>query len=195
MLEKSRLLRPINFLKIKINGIWRYKLVYPLFFTIFFYLYTIIFNMFSCKPINLFGDNSITSYFLSIIQILTGFYIAALAAVATFGKGNLDENMKNGGATLSSSQNGKTMTRNLSRRHFLSYLFGYLAFISICLSFTIIVFQVCNPAYLFFGMAKCLISHISFFIILFFFGQAIILTMLGLFFLCDRINWQEEPKD
>lgn len=191
MLEKSRLLRPINFLKIKTYDIWWYKFWYPLFFTILFYSYIIIFNMYSCKSINLFGDNSLVSYFLSIIQILTGFYIAALAAVATFGKGNLDETIKNGGATLTSSQNGKTKPRELTRRHFLSYLFGYLAFISICLSFAIIVFQVCNPAYLFCGMARCAILYFSFFIFLFFFGQAIILTMLGIFFLCDRINWQE----
>lgn len=79
------------------------------------------------NKITLIGKDSLISIVNGMLQILSGFYIASMAAVSTFQKDGMDKVMAGSPPTL-----GK---KDLTRRQFLSYLFGYLAFISIVMYF------------------------------------------------------------
>lgn len=69
----------------------------------------------------------------SLMGILVGFYIAALAAVSSFMNENLDKIMKGRPPKLSVMRKGKGIEETLTRRRFLSVLFGYCASLSILL--------------------------------------------------------------
>lgn len=64
-----------------------------------------------------------------LLSILTGFFVAALAAVSTFGNPEMDLPIAGSAPPTLSERGGPQL--ELSRRRFLSYLFGYLAFASI----------------------------------------------------------------
>lgn len=67
------------------------------------------------------GENGFSERLSGLLEALVGFYIAALAAVATFPNTSL------AAPAYRITLNGK----RLVRRNFLCYLFGYLAFIAI----------------------------------------------------------------
>lgn len=79
------------------------------------------------KSVSLIGKDSLVSLVNGILQILSGFYIASMAAVATFNKEGMDDVMQGKPPILKQIK--------LTRRKFLTYLFGYLAFMSIGLYF------------------------------------------------------------
>lgn len=69
----------------------------------------------------------------SLMGILVGFYIAALAAVSSFTNENLDQVMKGRAPTLTAIRKGQKIKETLTRRRFLAVLFGYCATLSIFL--------------------------------------------------------------
>src|SRR5258706_8987546 len=73
--------------------------------------------------------------FTDLLQVLTGFYIASLAAVATFNKPGLDDPMAGDPPTLREDYCAITTVKPLTRRRFLCLLFGYLSWLSLFLYF------------------------------------------------------------
>ena len=199
MLKYSRLLRPLLFLFIKSYGLGRYRWRLPLIWTFLFGVY--LANYPSSVPF--FGKDSINALFLSFLQLLPGFYIAALAAISTFNRKMMDKPLSGSlKTTLLSGENGSVECRELSRRRLLSHLFGYLRFVSLLLFAVCGLMQLANPI----ELLKALFEHFGignynyllewFFIlaIFFFFCQMMILTLFGLFYLCDRIHWKDEEQ-
>lgn len=86
----------------------------------------IVFMLFTKPSILLIGKDGLIDSISAFAQFLTGFYVASLAAVATFPNKNMDCLMDGEPLTLA----GKSLTR----RQYLSYMFGYLAFVGICLA-------------------------------------------------------------
>jgi hypothetical protein len=80
-----------------------------------------------------------------LLQILPGFYIASLAAIATFNKGNMDQYMPEPTPTVNVRVRGHSLPIRLTRRRMLSLLFGYLSFLSLLLFLLIIL---ANSVYL-----------------------------------------------
>ena len=72
---------------------------------------------------------------INVTAALGGFYVAALVAAATFHHPDLDNVIKSGPIALVTKENGKLISEDLTRREFACYIFGYLAFASIMLSF------------------------------------------------------------
>ncbi|WP_300057168.1 hypothetical protein [Sulfitobacter sp.] len=70
----------------------------------------------------------------TLMGVLVGFYIAALAAVTSFPNDNLDNPMA-GRSTMLREKCGRG-TEEVSRRRFLSILLGYCAFLSILIFLT-----------------------------------------------------------
>lgn len=90
--------------------------------------------------INIFdGRSKLLSSIIGLIQTLPGFYIAALAAVASFNNLALDSEMTSPTMTI---EHNDSYSERLTRRRFLCYMLAYLAFISIiaCLSIILIEF-------------------------------------------------------
>ncbi|EIX1612803.1 hypothetical protein MJ669_000693 [Cronobacter sakazakii] len=133
------------------------------------------------KGISLIGKDSLVSLVNGILQILSGFYIASMAAVATFQKPGMDKTMTGVPPTL----RGKKLTR----RKFLTYLFGYLAFMSILLYFFGGALQLTSSSIKQLALAKVeLVKTICLFIYLYFVCNILSTTALGMFFMIDKMH-------
>jgi hypothetical protein len=126
------------------------------------------------------GPSGIVTGVSSLIQVLVGFYVATLAAVATFPTSSLDQ-----------PTNRITLNRKaLMRRRFLAYLFGYLALLSLFL-FVALLFRPLVHGLL--GQLADVsvqkwIRLVLVFIYQFVFWQMVFVTLLGLYYLTDRIH-------
>lgn len=87
------------------------------------------------SKVPIFGGEGYVSLITGLLQILTGFYIASLAAVATFPSPTLDQPLDGEPATLNENRKGVGKKIHLTRRRFLCFLFGHLALLSIGLYF------------------------------------------------------------
>jgi hypothetical protein len=139
---------------------------------------------------NFFGRDGLLPGINGLFQILPGFYVAALAAIAVFDgrpRGyDLDSAWNDAPPTLSQiGDNDKIITR----RHFLALMFGYLAFSSLIL-YLIGIFALSIAEY-----GDIINEFISFYVkVLFIFiyniwlGHIIGTTWLGLYFLSHRFH-------
>lgn len=143
----------------------------------------------------LLGDTGILNQVSGLLQLLVAFFIAALAAVATFDRKSMDQEMRGHPALLKrwDPQEEKESDKVLTRRQFVCHLFGYLAFSSLFLLFMIIVAKMVYPSLekvIEFKFLECLevFSIFSFWCI---FWNIIISTVLGLYFLSDRMQHED----
>ncbi len=81
--------------------------------------------LFAGVRVNVFGDNGIVYGVNQLLQLLVGFYVAALAAVATFQSDTMDEPTSGDPLVLGSEL--------LTRRRFVCLLFGHLAVVGFML--------------------------------------------------------------
>lgn len=182
----ARLLKPLDYLRIKVVEKLRYDFVYPLVLgtglTLLLFFYPL--------PVKVFGTDGLLDLIVKILQILTGFYIASLAAVATFNKADMDELMSGKPPTLKVFKNGKETQERLTRRRFLCLMFGYLAFISISLYFIggfANLFSY-NISQLIPIVLKTPVKWVFVWSYLVITSNLIVTTLLGLFYMCDRIH-------
>ena len=118
----------------------------------------------------------------NLLQMLVGFYVASLAAVATFPNAALDQNVRN--ARL----NGVDLTR----RRLLSLLFGYLAFLSLFLyllgALGMLIAKPLHVLAIAYPWVRAgLVSAYTFAL-----WNLLCVTMLGLYYLVDKI-YQADP--
>lgn len=112
-----------SFLKLKSADIFWYQWIYP---TAIAAVLFIGFRWFGSHSLT-YEAEKLVADINSLMGILVGFYIAALAAVSSFTNENLDQVMKGRSPTLISTRQGKEIKETLTRRRFLAVLFGYCA--------------------------------------------------------------------
>lgn len=179
-----KLLAPLSYLKIKHSEKRWYDLYIPIVLTV---MVLILYHFIGFK---LSGANGLTTQINGLIQVLIGFYIAALAAIATFGNSSIDELMAGTPPTIKEKYRGQLIDVSLTRRRFLSYLFGYLALISLCLFFLGLVVNLSST----FIISLVDSSVLTFLRYVFLFVYALLLmniittTLLGLYYLSIRIH-------
>lgn len=176
---------PLAYWRIKHSEKVKFDLILPIMIAAIFCL-----PLLSARfRVDALGSLNIIETIGSFIGLLVGFFIAALAAVATFGSPDMDDEMP-GPLVLHHWRNGVEYDENLSRRRFLSFLFGYLAFVSIFVYLFGIGFKIVYTYLI--GVAWPAYSDVSFvgFWIVYVFLIASILsnTLLGLFYLTDRMH-------
>lgn len=144
-------------------------------------------------PVAFTGNNGMISLVNGIFQILSGFYIASMAAVATFQKEGMDDIMDGVPPKLKIIKNKKTTIKILTRREFLTYLFGYLAFMSIFMYFAGGFIQLAS------GSVSMLASNIAPWfkyllvgVYMFVVFNILCTTVLGMHFMIDKIH---RPKN
>lgn len=128
------------------------------------------------------GEAGLLDSIRDLIALLAAFYVVALAAVATFQQETLDKSME--GTTP------KLYGKDLTRRQFVCYLFGYLAFLAFSLFLVIIVAQAVVPS------ANVLldpdplwwVTGVLGAVFAFFFWNMIVTTLLGIYFLVERVH-------
>jgi hypothetical protein len=171
--------RPFSYLKIQHEDKWIYDWVAPLIFTIL----TLVISYFFIPLEGIIGDGGLISELTSFVANLPGFFIAALAAVATFNKHDIDQLMTNP-PKIEIMHHGSSLMVDMTRRRFLCVLFSYLTAISI---FLVIGAKI--------GLALTIPSEYylvaSWFgitLFIFILWQMILATILGLYYLGERLH-------
>lgn len=185
-----KLAAPMSYLRIfHSEKIW-FDLYLPLFFASFFTAgYTLI-----PMPFPLLGTTGLIVQINGLLQVLIGFYIAALAAVATFQGRGMDGFMDGTPPTLKEKSKGLYKSIPLSRRRFLSYLFGYLALMSLAVFFSGVVVNLVSSSLSQWISSLTWAFHYKLgflFTYLFLVCNIFITTMLGLYYLTVRIHQQK----
>jgi hypothetical protein len=138
----------------------------------------------------LFGNNGFIPYISEILKFLSPFYIASLAAVSTFQGDSITGKMKGDPLTIRTKKNGKSIIMELNRRQFLSLMFGYLSLLSLFLYFLgyISAIFASNLNLVINNIYHNILKTCFILIYLFAFYNLITTTMLGLFYLSEKIH-------
>ncbi|KMV07499.1 hypothetical protein [Acinetobacter baumannii] len=195
--------KPIDYLNIKLSDQSKQKYNLDIFFPFciaFAFSCILLFINYVDNSINIFyKDISLLGSITSFFQSMPGFYIAALAAIATFPSDSMNKTMAAPTPYLIRDKDEKDEDKNrdfLSRRRFLCYMFAYLSFISIFFFFLSVtlsfiysfkLFQI-SDLFLYLGY---FISCLVVFYIVF---QTIFITFLGLWYLGHRIHLNDNSK-
>ena len=179
-----KLFSPLNYLRIKHPQ----KRVTDFILPVTFSLIICVAFYFLPKPVALLGEKGLISSLSDFLQVLAGFYIAALGAVATFPNKNIDE--PTDGTPL--KLNGLPLTR----RQFLSYMFGFLAFTGFILVLIskIVLSLEPNIIYLLSNVsvqAKLWLKLALSFCYFAIFNSLLFTTLFGLFYLTEKIHEQK----
>ena len=141
------------------------------------------------RPGAIAGTDGLLSKMLVVCSVLPGFYIGALAAIATMNREGLDELMSDPAPTVVHKIGGKPNTIELTRRRFLTHLFAFLCFESLAVLVLCTFASLTGPSILqhFVELAVELLRGGVVFVLLLFFGQMLSVTLLGLYYLGDRL--------
>lgn len=142
--------------------------------------------------INFYGSGGFVSLALGYIQNLPGFYIAALAAIATFPRVEIDQIISGNPPPRieNTDSQGNRNTIDLTRRRFLCLMFAFLT--AECIVLTVCSFLGLSVA----AAIRVVVqewAHITLFIIATFFYfllffQLIVATFWGIFYLGEKIH-------
>lgn len=174
------------YLSIRHKAKWRYDFLYPSISSII----VGTFVLYGPLDLNISGDRGLLDQANSLVGILVGFFIAALAAVATFDRPSMDKPMAGTPPTLTIVEKKKAYEIQLSRRAYLSQLFGYLTVISIVTytlgslaqAITFKTIHLGDPKY--YWTAKVIFMYVYMFLM----ANVIVNTLLGVFYLSYRIH-------
>ncbi|WP_147385845.1 hypothetical protein [Oleomonas cavernae] len=190
---------PLRYLAIKQgDGIFHSKTMYDFVLPgLFSIANTTLVYLLSIK-MGIFADKGLIPAIIDLLNLIIAFFIAALAAVATFERKGLDDKIKGQPATLSiMTKSGSKKDFVLTHRQFICYLFGYLSFVSLLFLILLHFVRLIGPdlakiiPYVLFefSVIKIIITQIFFFVL----WQIVITMLLGVYFLCDRLQFLNEP--
>lgn len=130
----AQMLQPFSYLAIRHPDKWKIDWLYPLFFS----LVCTALSISSGWATDIYRASGPVSLLLGFLQCLPGFYIAALAAIATFGRTDIDNLLPEPTPTVKISKLGEEVPVKLTRRRFLAMLFSFLT----CESIGLVIFSV-----------------------------------------------------
>lgn len=174
-----QLLRPLSYLRIQHDDKWIYDWLLPLVLTAVTFGVVYLFI-----PIDkVVGTGGLISEITAFVANLPGFFIAALAAVATFNKNDIDQLMANP-PKIEILHHGSSLMIEMTRRRFLCVLFSYLTAVSI---FLVLASRLClsmeiSSEYFYFASYTGVIAF------MFVLWQMILATVLGLYYLGERLH-------
>jgi hypothetical protein len=182
----SRLLQPLDYLRIEHPAKRKYDYIVPLAIAI---PVSAWFTFAPMRP-SIFGHTGLLAGINGLLQILTGFYIASLAAIATFNKRSMDLPMSGDPPRLDTIERGIHLTIELTRRRFLCMMFGYLAFLSLSLYLIGIwaILSVDSIKAIFPFSWYSPLRNLFVLSYLVIFSNMIVTTLLGLYYMADRIH-------
>ena len=186
-ISNIKLLTSLSFLRLKSGDLFWYQWFWP---SVMCALFHVLFWTAPAKPA-IFGDHGIVGSANNLLNMVIGFYIAALAAVATFSSKNLDSAMKGHTPKIKIVRGGSVSFENLTRRRFLCVLFGYCAFVSILLYVSSLIIKFSLPSINTWDFFVNNIEYFQFAWLTYYFflsASLLITTLLGLHYLIDRIH-------
>ena len=186
-IEKYILLRSLNYIRVSHRDAVAYNYIIPIIFSILL----IAPICFLVPENNIYGVGGILSEFSSLLVILAPFYIVALAAVATFdGSPSFNEVMEGiKPPVLKVLDRGQEKIMPLTMRHFLSLMFGYCSLLSLVLFLANVLVRYIAQNTNITDWIYAEYLGLSFFALyIFFLMQLITTTLLGLYFLSDKLH-------
>lgn len=188
LLERSVFLRSLNFLRVKHQFAAVYTYWYPAIAT----GCTIGLLFFLARSINAYGPTGLLNQLSPFLAVFAPFFLAALAAIATFsGPAFMDESFQMASpVTLEfAGELGVIEPQDVTPRHFLSLLFGYCCVVSLALFLLSVLVPILAPnvAYMFGDYAE-LFGWVFLSLYLFLFFQIVLLTLLGIYYLSDKVH-------
>ncbi len=186
------LLRPLSYLCIEHRLKWKVDWLYPILFACISTVVVFILKQFG--PVTLYADGGIISKVLIFVQGLPGFYIAALAAIATFNKPDIDKTMPVPAPKIDIMVQGKRVAIELTKRRFLCSMFAFLTAESLIIIVLAIFAQsTFLPIRAILHQSWQLwVSGLFAFVFFLLFWQMIVATFWGLFYLGDKLH-QPDP--
>lgn len=182
-----QLTRPISYLFIKHSDKYLYDWVVP------FILLLVVAVISYFLPVGLVEIYALVEKMSGFFSSLPGFFIAALAAIATFNRLDIDRPMAGKNPPkVETLINTQYLDVELTRRRFLCMLFSFLTMQSIALSLLGFI----PESFGFYDLEKTLLKVEAFWavvylLIYFFFAlQLLTITMHGMYYLGDRIHYQ-----
>lgn len=150
-------------------------------------------------PLGFFASQGLVADVISLLNLLIAFFIAALAAVATFDRPGLDDSMKGEPAILRRrNSRGITVAKVLSHRQFVCYLFGFLSFASLMMLLGLYIVRMFKAElgdliqlYSWIAAVGKPIAAVLFFFVL---SQLTVTVLLGVYFLCDRLQFLDDKS-
>jgi hypothetical protein len=147
-----------------------------------------------------FQPNGFLDKILVLTSPLTGFYVAALVAAATFAHPDLDKVITAGSiALITKNADGKRIVEAITRREFICTLFGYLSFSCLIISILAGYFISMSSIHLrilanwpivgvlFSGIRWLTVRGIVIFGFSLLVAHLIVVTALGIYYLMDRM--------
>jgi len=188
------LLRGLAYRQISHVEMRKYTVILPI---IIASIVVLIYLILPIRP-HLLGKDGALLVLLSVLSTLPGFYLAGLAAVATFGNDSMDRELPKPTPSIQILTSGASVTVLLTKRQFLSYLFSYLVVISLVGCAVIFFLQLFYPstgllkAWLdtrLFGDVYWLLTKTAVFAAVCLLMSSLIVTTLhGIFFLTEKIH-------
>lgn len=156
-------------------------------------------------PFSILDQPELSKRLIDLLVLMIVFYMAALAAVSTFDRKGIDTLLQDQDALLwtQNSETGEYFDKKLTYREFISYLFGYLSFLSLVLYVFIVALSVVWPVLLKHFKDNATISEIianvvdpAIFLVVFgVMAQLVITSLLGIYFLTERIQTLNNSKE
>lgn len=186
------LLRPLSYLSIEHKLKWKVDWLYP--FLLAVISTSLLFGLKCFGPVSLYADGGVIAKILGFVQALPGFYIAALAAIATFNKIDIDKTMPAPAPKIDILVQGQTVVIELTRRRFLCSMFAFLTAESLIIIVLAIFSQSIYVPFKTIIHGSLQIWASGLFMLMFFllFWQMIVTSFWGLFYLGDRLH-QPDP--
>ena len=190
---RSNISKAFGFLRIKYpeqeKGLSFILYYLPALLSILICSFILIIEFMTVKSINIFTQTAFESI-STFVQVLPGFYIAALAAIASYSNPFVDNAMAGSPPYLEEVDNRGTRKSYLSRRRFLTLMFGYLAAISIILTIFLFVVRLGYETKILSVDPIIYYSIYSLLCFMFFaiFSQMVLVTLHGIYYLADRMH-------
>lgn len=181
----SLIFSPLAYLRIKHESKWVFDWFYPGIFS----AGTSVLLWVLGRPGMIAGASGLLDRLIIVFSVLPGFYIAALAAIATFNRPDIDTVMPSPSPTLKVDIGGHQNEIGLTRRRFLAYLFAFLCWESFALLIVCVFAGLTAQG--FFSVLGSLAAYGKWafiFCLLCLFWQLVFATGLGLYYLGDRLN-------
>lgn len=125
----NQMLQPLSYLAIRHPQKWKVDWLFPIVIA----LVCTIFSIGEGWVSDIYRVSGPVSMLLGFFSSLPGFYIAALAAIATFGRNDIDNVLPEPTPTVKLVTRGENVLVKLTRRRFLAMLFAFLTCESIAL--------------------------------------------------------------
>lgn len=177
---------PLSYLRIRHVSKWVIDWIFPVALAV---ASTFLIFTFGAKGA-IAGQNGLIDRLLLVSSVLPGFFIAALAAIATFNKPDIDDFMPEPTPRISVEIGGHDNVIRLTRRRFLAHLFAFLCWESLAIMIACVFAAIAGK-----GIASSMpptLAHwatIGFaFVLLTAFWQMVCATCLGLYYLGNRLH-------